>query len=357
MIAPTQPLDTAEGILALGLRDRWYPLCPSEQVRRGELTRIDRAGEELLLWRDASGRVHVQEDRCPHRGARLSLGVHMGDRIACNYHGVQLDAAGTVVSVPGSPGCSLEGRRALRTFPAEEHAGAIFAWFGLDEQTPPAPLHIPDPIADGGEWAHFLCYVEWDAPYLYSLDNLLDPMHGAFLHRDSHTMFAGKQEAEFQIRANDNGFVFEKTDQRGVNFDWVQLTDAGAQWITLDIPYPDTAGPGGPFTIVAALVAINEHQHAGFFWRCRKVTGWQRDSWRFLYRNRLEARHWQVLEQDRGMAEAMPADAWARENPYQHDIALIRMRRMLRAEASKQAGARTQPANGKAAAASQPATH
>ncbi|MEB3369075.1 Rieske 2Fe-2S domain-containing protein [Saccharopolyspora mangrovi] len=330
---------TEQDLLLLGLRDRWYPLCPSSHVRSGELTRLDRAGEELLLWRDSSGVVHVQEDRCPHRAARLSMGVHMGDRIACNYHGVQLDGDGVVASVPGSPGCALEGRRALRTFPAEEHAGAIFAWFGSDEDAEPTPLQVPAPIG-GGEWDNFLCYVEWDASYLLSLDNLLDPMHGAFLHRNSHTMYTGKREAAFQIRDTDTGFVFEKTDQRGVNFDWSEWIDTGGlQSVTLDIPYPATAGPGGPFTIVACVTAINEQQHAGFFWRCRKVSGWERDSWRFLYKNRIEARHWQVLEQDRAMAEGMPDDAWARENLYQHDIALVRLRRVLRAEAKRQATA------------------
>lgn len=328
-------LRSADAIRALGLRDRWYPLCPSNRVASGELVRLNRAGEELLLWRDAHGVVHVQEDRCPHRGARLSHGVHMGDRIGCNYHGVQVDAAGVVVSVPGSPGCALEGRQALRTFPAEEHAGAIFAWFGLDEQAPPKQLTIPEPI-NGGEWENFLCYVEWDAPYRFVLDNLLDPMHGAFLHRNSHTMFAGKREAVFQIKVTDTGFLFEKTDQRGVNFDWVEFVEGGAQWVLLEIPYPATAGPGGAFSIVAGICPLNENQHAAFFWRCRKVTGWQRDSWRFLYKTRLEERHWHVLEQDRVMAEAMPLDAWERENLYQHDIAAARMRRVMRAEAERQ---------------------
>lgn len=338
-MSTTNPLHTTDGLLQLGLRDRWYPLCPSAQVRRGALTRIERAGEELLLWRDAAGRVHVQEDRCPHRGARLSLGVHMGDRVACNYHGVQVDADGVVVSVPGNPGCALEGRRALRTFPAEEHAGAVFAWFGADEDAPAAPLPLPGPIA-GGDWSSFLCYIEWDAPYLYSLDNLLDPMHGAFLHRNSHAMSSGRREAVFQIRDTDAGFVFEKTDQVGVNFDWVQWVDAGLPHAVLDIPYPATAGPGGRFTIVAALTAIDAGRHAGFFWRCRQVSGWERDSWRFLYANRIEERHFAVLEQDREMAETMPADAWDRENLYQHDIALVRMRRMLRTEAARQVAAR-----------------
>ncbi|TCP45797.1 phenylpropionate dioxygenase-like ring-hydroxylating dioxygenase large terminal subunit [Tamaricihabitans halophyticus] len=331
----TEVLNTVDGRVTLGLRDRWYALCPSTRVRAGELTRIDRAGEELLLWRDTAGAVHVQEDRCPHRAARLSLGVHMGDRIACNYHGVQVDANGVVVSVPGSPGCALEGRAALRTFPAQEHAGVVFAWFGNDEQADPLPLKVPTPIA-GGEWDSFPCYVEWDAPWLYSLDNLMDPMHGAFLHRNSHSMFAGKREAAFQVRETDHGFVFEKTDQHGVNFDWSEWVDNGLQWVGLEIPYPDSAGPGGPFAIVATATPINEYQHVAFFWRCRKVTGWQRDSWRFLYQARLEERHWAVLEQDRVMLEAMPADAHQREGLYQHDIALVRLRRMLRSAAKTQ---------------------
>ena len=28
------------------------------------------------------------------------------------------------------------------------------------------------------------------------------------------------------------------------------------------------------------------------------MQGWQRDAWRFLYKNRLEGLHWAVLEQD-----------------------------------------------------------
>ena len=335
-------LDTVDGLIKLGLRDRWYALCPSETVIRGQLTHIARAGEELLLWRDAKGAVHVQEDRCPHRGARLSQGVHMGDRVACEYHGVQIDGDGVVVSVPGSPGCALEGKRKLRTFPAAEHAGAIFAWLGDSDSAgePKTPLTFPEGLADDGRWEHFLAYAEWDGPWTYSLDNLMDPMHGAFLHRKSHSMAGGKKEAVFQVRDTGSGFVFEKTDQAGVNFDWSEWIDAGAQWVRLEIPYPATAGPGGPFRIVCTVTPISETQHATFFWRCRNVQGWERDVWRFLYKARLEERHWAVLEQDRRLTEAMPLDAWNRENLYQHDVALVRLRRLIKRAAAAQLAAR-----------------
>jgi phenylpropionate dioxygenase-like ring-hydroxylating dioxygenase large terminal subunit len=325
---------TPDELVRVGLLDRWYAVCPSNRVPVGEIVALPRLGRPLVAWRDTAGRVHLQEDRCPHRSAPLSQGVHLGDRIGCTYHGVQVDGAGVVVSVPGSPGCSLEGRAALRTYPAEEHGGAIFAWFGQGEGAP-RPLPVPDPLADPA-WDTFLCYVEWDAPWTYSLDNLMDPMHGAYLHRNSHSMFGGKREAIFQIRDTARGFIFEKTDQRGENFDWSEWIDEGLPWIRLEIPYPATAGPGGPFSIAATAVPIDADRHAAFFWRCRKVSGWERDAWRFLYRNRLEERHWQVLEQDRVMLEAMPADAWEGEGLYQHDLALSRLRRTMRAEAARQ---------------------
>ena len=76
---------------------------------------------------------------------------------------------------------------------------------------------------------------------------------------------------------------------------------------------------------------------AVFFWRYRKVTGWQRDTWRFLYKTRLEARHWHVLEQDRLMLEAMADDADQAENLYQHDLGVVRLRRLYRSLAEEQA--------------------
>ena len=89
----------------------------------------------------------------------------------------------------------------------------------------------------------------------------------------------------------------------------------------------------------ACVTPIDERQCATFFWRCRKVDGWMRDTWRFLYRNRLEARHWVVLEQDRVMLEFMEPDANRNEHLYQHDIGLVRLRRALKGLATEQAQA------------------
>ena len=71
----------------------------------------------------------------------------------------------------------------------------------------------------------------------------------------------------------------------------------------------------------------------------REVDGWRRDVWRFMYRMRLESLHWDVLEQDRVMLEALARDARDRESLYQHDVGLARIRRWMMKEAERQVAA------------------
>lgn len=337
MTRATQRLD-ADRILATGLRNQWYGICPSSDVPAGSVVRVRRLGVDWVLFRLADGQLKMLEDRCPHRGAPLSQAQHLGDRLACAYHGVQVDGDGVVTCVPGLPGANLEGKQLVVAPRVVELAGAVLAYLGDAEHPEPVPVQWPDPLVDE-DVDQFLCYAEWDTPWRYALENLLDPMHGAFLHRVSHSMFAGDTSARFRIRETERGYFFEKTDQIGVNFDWVEFCRTGLDWVDLAIPYPPAAGPGGPFGIVGLATPIDAGRTAVFFWRYRRVQGWERDVWRFLYRTTLEARHWAVLEQDRTMLEAMAEDADQAENLYQHDLGIVRLRRLYRRLATEQAGA------------------
>ena len=107
-------------------------------------------------------------------------------------------------------------------------------------------------------------------------------------------------------------------------------------WMRLSIPYRKSAGPGGVFYIVGFATPVDENYTQVFFWRTRKISDWRRDVWRFMYRNRLEKLHWDVLEQDRILLEAMDPNAHEYEHLYNHDMGLARVRREMRKKAEAQ---------------------
>ncbi|MCL2428687.1 MAG: aromatic ring-hydroxylating dioxygenase subunit alpha [Alphaproteobacteria bacterium] len=325
-----------QSYLRSGLRNRWWPIVPSRFVETGgKPMGITRLGEALVVWRDAQGEVHVQTDRCPHRAIPLSRGLNEGDRLRCGYHGVEVGPDGTVLAVPGQPGCALEGRKAVRTYPSQEVAGAVFVWFGDALNQTPAGFAAPPELVDPA-YSHFLCYADWEMAWRYAYDNLMDPMHGTFLHADSHTMYQGETTAHFVTRDTPHGFVFEKQGQRDVNFDWSELVDETSLYVRLEIPYPRSGGPGGNFGIVGYATPADENNLVVFFWRVRKVSGWQRDVWRFLYKTNIEPRHWKVLEQDRVILAGLKPGLEKYEMLYQHDAGVIRLRRHLAQQARKQ---------------------
>ena len=310
-----------------GLRGRWHAVCASCDVGRSP-TPLTRLGDRLVLWRDRSGDVHILEDRCPHRGAALSKGRAVGDNLVCGYHGVEVTTDGTVACVPAFDSSGLEGERLVRNYPTVEHNQTIYAWFGMNDAEP-TPLNLP-PELESEEWDGFLCTATWNCHYLYAFDNVVDPMHATYLHAQSHTLSGGARKDRMKIEDITGGFTISRASgQRGENFDTGDFIDTGIHWIRIDVPYPATAGPGGPFRIIGYVTPIDDSNCIVFFYRLRRVAGWKRDMWRFLYKTTLEGRHWHVLEQDREMLEAMPNDARYHENLYQHDIGVSRLRRSL----------------------------
>ena len=323
-----------ERLVNRGLMNQWYPVLPSWAVA-GSPVGITRLSENLVLWRDEHGAVHALEDRCPHRGARLSLGWNLGDRLACWYHGVEVDGTGTVRNVPAVHPCPLEGKRAVKHYPVQEIRGGIFVYFGDALHPEPCPLALPEELTSD-EYGAILCFAKWKCNYRYAIDNVMDPMHGAYLHALSHSMASGDKTANMQLRKTPTGIIFEKTNQRDVNFDWTEFGDTGAMWLRLAIPYRPNAGPGGNFGIAGFVTPVDEDHCLVFFWRTRKCSGWVRDAWQFMFRTKLEGLHWAVLEQDRFVLENMAPNARSREFLYQHDTGLARLRRLMEKKAESQ---------------------
>lgn len=332
-----------------GVRDQWYPVAKSVEIRADRPFGVVALGQKLVMWRRSDGQVQCIEDFCPHRGAPLSYGEIHGEHIGCRYHGVVVDGTGTVQQVPAMPDCPMEGRKALRSYHVAEHSDAVFVFMSSEEATEPPELPLSPELTDP-DWAGFLCTAIWDVNYRYALDNLADPMHGCYLHAESFTLAFGSKQDLLELDNREGGFRVARVGQTGENFDWVEFeTPEGGMYCHLDIPYPASAGPGGNMRIVGYVLPMGPQRCKVFFWRMRKVQGFERDSWRFLFRARLEERHWNVLEQDRVMLEGMPDDARRREMLYQHDIGLAHLRRALNRLARAQIEAEDAAADGVAA--------
>lgn len=68
------------------------------QVMRAVIGQFD-----IAVWRSVSGVVSAWENRCPHRGMRLSHGFVRGESLACAYHGWHYDCEGYCHYIPAHP--------------------------------------------------------------------------------------------------------------------------------------------------------------------------------------------------------------------------------------------------------------
>jgi len=160
---------------------QWYAIIQTHLVGRKPV-RIRRLGEDLVLWRLKDGSLHCAVDRCPHRGAQLSLGRVVDDCIECPYHGFRYDGGGHCTLVP------MNGRDAhvpkvlaLQTFMVREQRGLVWMWWGEPVEEYPDLPWVPGLPPDErwtAEWVE-----EWPIHYLRYIEAFFDLAHAPFVHR------------------------------------------------------------------------------------------------------------------------------------------------------------------------------
>lgn len=315
--------------LKAGLLNMWYPVCQSEHVQQRPAG-LQRLGIDIVLWRDSHGKVHANDDRCLHRGAKLSLGTVMNDALRCAYHGWCYDTSGQCTTIPTSKTAEakLAPRLRLRHFETQERAGLVWLFFSQDENAAAPPLVIPEELEDPA-YSGFICEAQWEANWILLLENLADPMHGPFLHGQSLTLSRGVLEDDMRTARTADGFMVERAGQRGVNFDWSEFYCRDSTWVRLDIPLP--FGPKGILRILCFATPIDETRTLVYFLRYRKLAGWQRAYWRFLYRMFWEKQHLKVIEQDRVILESQRgAQSREAEHLANSDRGVTELRKFLR---------------------------
>jgi phenylpropionate dioxygenase-like ring-hydroxylating dioxygenase large terminal subunit len=179
------------------LRRYWHPIGLTADA--GSTPRQVRAlGEDLILFRDASGRAGLLHPRCAHRGASLYYGRVEDRGIRCCYHGWLFDVDGRCLEQPCEPnvGAASCGRIRQPHYPVEERYGLIFAYMGPPERKPVLPRYdVLETLAAGefieaddssiGSGGPAIVPCNW----LQHFENVMDPFHVPILHGS----FSGNQ--------------------------------------------------------------------------------------------------------------------------------------------------------------------
>jgi len=110
-------------------RSLWHPVASAPSLGETPLP-VTLLDEPLVLWRDTSSAPHVFADRCPHRGARLSLGCVRGGELECAYHGWRFEGGGRAVAIPALPGFVPPPGHRATVHAVREHCGLL--WVRLD---------------------------------------------------------------------------------------------------------------------------------------------------------------------------------------------------------------------------------
>jgi phenylpropionate dioxygenase-like ring-hydroxylating dioxygenase large terminal subunit len=172
-------------------RRYWLPVETSanlgQYVRGGtgprNPIRVKMLGEDLVLYRDASGKAGLLAEHCSHRGTSLFYGRVEDNCLRCLYHGWAYDQDGNVVETPGEPPDSNFKHTVKHpSYPTYEVGGLIFAYMGPRELEPPFPrfhqLFAENGVRVTGNGA----YIEQCNVFQALHDNNMDPWHGEIAH-------------------------------------------------------------------------------------------------------------------------------------------------------------------------------
>lgn len=109
----------------------WYPIAAAHDLPLRHVFHGQLLGREFAVWRADDGYVNVWENRCLHRGVRLSIGVNDGRELKCQYHGWRYSnrTAGCTY-IPAHPADAPARTISIRTFPVVEKYGLI--WSSLE---------------------------------------------------------------------------------------------------------------------------------------------------------------------------------------------------------------------------------
>ena len=205
------------------LRRYWYPVAVARELTDEHPTKFVRIlGEDLVLFKDKSGRVGLLADHCSHRGASLLYGRVEERGIACAYHGWLYDCEGNILETPPERNEAIMNSVKHTAYPVQVHVGLVFAYLG-PKPVPPMPHYDTLFRPDGNR--KIVVYGVLDCNWLQAMENSVDPAHAQILHQEymggkgvlpESTTRGFIDEVEgFEVSLIDYGIMKKRTHKNG----------------------------------------------------------------------------------------------------------------------------------------------
>jgi 5,5'-dehydrodivanillate O-demethylase len=193
------------------LRRYWMPIACAGELTDDKPIKASRLlGEDLVVYRDKSGRYGVVGEQCPHRKASLAFGRVDDEGIRCPYHGWKFDCTGRCLEQPAEPesGGFKEKIKHI-AYPCERLGGLLWTYLGPE----PRPLL---PRWDVLAWERGKRWIEKHEVYrcnwLQPMENSVDPSHLYWLHGETAHLVGvvGKYEEEHNFIPFEYGIIKQR---------------------------------------------------------------------------------------------------------------------------------------------------
>jgi phthalate 4,5-dioxygenase oxygenase subunit len=165
------------------MRRYWMPVCMTSELNApdGEPLRITLLGEQLVAYRDTTGKVGLLNEFCPHRRASLWLGRNEEAGLRCVFHGWKFDTTGACVDMPTEPAeTNFAHKVSVQAYPTVELGDLVWAYMGPPDKQPPLPKFEFTTVPASHR---YLSKTIEECNWLQALEGGVDSAHSSYLHR------------------------------------------------------------------------------------------------------------------------------------------------------------------------------
>ena len=205
------------------LRRYWHPISVSLEITDEHPTKFVRIlGEDLVIFRDKSGRLGLLADHCSHRGASLVYGRVEERGISCAYHGWLYDCEGNILETPPERNDAIMRSVKHTAYPVKEYLNLVWAYMG---PTPVPPMTRFDTLFRPDGHRTIRVHPVLDCNWFQAMENSMDPAHLQILHQEfvggdrkpvSTTRGYTDDVESFEFSLTDYGLMKKRTYKNGV---------------------------------------------------------------------------------------------------------------------------------------------